>query len=69
MRDRVISWLQKNVSKHRLQHILGVESTCIKLARCHQLDEDRAAQAGLMHDLAKFFSPRKLLKVSRIQPI
>lgn len=64
MRDRVINWLQENVSNHRLQHILGVESTCINLARCHQLDEERAAQAGLMHDLAKFFSPRKLLKIA-----
>ena len=64
MRDRVISWLQDNVSNHRLQHILGVESTCIKLARCHQLDEKQAARAGLMHDLAKFFPPRKLLKIA-----
>jgi len=64
MRDRVINWLQNNVSSHRLQHILGVESTCINLARCHQLDEQQAAQAGLMHDLAKFFSPRKLLKIA-----
>jgi predicted HD superfamily hydrolase involved in NAD metabolism len=64
MRDRVINWLQENVSSHRLQHILGVEATCITLARCHQLDERQAAQAGLMHDLAKFFSPQKLLKIA-----
>ncbi len=63
-RHRVISWLKKNVSEHRLQHILGVEQTCISLARCHQVDEQQAAQAGLMHDLAKFFSPRKLLKLA-----
>ena len=64
MRDRVISWLEKNVSSHRLQHILGVEATCIKLARCHQLNEQQAAQAGLLHDLAKFFPPKKLLKIA-----
>jgi predicted HD superfamily hydrolase involved in NAD metabolism len=64
MRDRIINWLQENVSSHRLQHILGVEATCINLARCHQLDEQQAAQAGLMHDLAKFFSPQKLLKIA-----
>ena len=64
MRDRVIDWLKKNVSEHRLQHILGVEETCIDLARCHQLDRERAAQAGLMHDLAKFFPPPKLLKIA-----
>ena len=64
MRDRVINWLEQNVSSHRLQHILGVEATCIKLAHCHQLDEQQAAQAGLLHDLAKFFSPQKLLKIA-----
>lgn len=64
MRDRIISWLRQNVSPHRLQHILGVEETCITLARCHQLDEQQAAQAGLMHDLAKFFPPKKLLRLA-----
>ena len=64
MRDRVINWLKDNVSAHRLQHILGVESTCITLARRHQLDEERAANAGLMHDLAKFFPPQKLLEIA-----
>ena len=64
-RHRVISWLEKNDSQHRLQHILGVEQTCIDLARCHQLNEKKAAKAGLMHDLAKFFPPKKLLKIAK----
>jgi len=64
MRDRIISWLKENVNEHRLQHILGVEQTCIDLARCHDLNEKKAAQAGLMHDLAKFFPPKKLLKMA-----
>lgn len=64
MRDRVISWLKNNVSAHRLQHILGVEQTCIELAECHQLDTNKAAVAGLMHDLAKFFPPDKLLTMA-----
>lgn len=64
MRDRIISWLRQNVSQHRLQHILGVEETCITLARYHQLNEEQAAQAGLMHDLAKFFPPQKLLRLA-----
>jgi predicted HD superfamily hydrolase involved in NAD metabolism len=69
MRDRVIVWLKENVSEHRLQHILGVEQTCIDLARCHQIDEQQAAQAGLMHDLAKFFPPQKLLKIAELAKI
>ena len=64
MRDRILTWLQANVSQHRLQHILGVEQTCIELAKYHQVDQGKAAQAGLMHDLAKFFPPKKLLKMA-----
>lgn len=63
-RHRVIAWLKQNVSSHRLQHILGVEATCIELAQCHQVNVQKAAQAGLMHDLAKFFPPKKLLKIA-----
>ena len=68
-RHHVISWLEENVSQHRLEHILGVEQTCIDLARCHQLNEKKAAQAGLMHDLAKFFPPKKLLKIAEEEKI
>ncbi len=64
MRDRVLAWLEKNVSPHRVRHILGVEETCIKLAHYHQVDVERAAQAGLLHDLAKFFPPKKLLAMA-----
>ncbi|MEM8721543.1 MAG: bis(5'-nucleosyl)-tetraphosphatase (symmetrical) YqeK [Cyanobacteria bacterium P01_G01_bin.39] len=64
MRDRIIAWLDKNVSRRRLKHILGVEELCITLAHHHQLNEQQAAQAGLMHDLAKFFPPAKLLQLA-----
>ena len=64
MRGRILTWLQDNVSQHRIQHILGVEQTCIELAKYHQVDEQKAAQAALMHDLAKFFPPKKLLKMA-----
>ena len=64
-RHCVISWLKENVNEHRLQHILGVEQTCIDLARCHGLNQTKAATAGLMHDLAKFFPPKKLLKIAK----
>jgi predicted HD superfamily hydrolase involved in NAD metabolism len=64
MRDRVIAWLNNNVSARRLKHILGVEQTCIELASSHQLDRDKAAKAGLMHDLAKFFPAEKLLHMA-----
>ncbi len=64
MRDQVLTWLADNVSAHRLQHILGVEQMCIQLACHHQVDRKKAAQAGLMHDLAKFFKPARLLQMT-----
>ena len=36
------------------------------LAKQHQLNEIQAAQAGLMHDLAKYFQPERLLRLARI---
>lgn len=39
----------------------------IALAQLHSLDVDRAAQAGLMHDLAKYFKSPKLLEMARME--
>ena len=64
-RDLVLQWLQENVSEHRIQHILGVEQTCIDLAHAHEVDPLRAGKAGLLHDLAKFFPPKKLLHLAK----
>ncbi|MBW4693050.1 MAG: bis(5'-nucleosyl)-tetraphosphatase (symmetrical) YqeK [Lyngbya sp. HA4199-MV5] len=67
MRDRVIQWLQKHVPASRLQHILRVEQMAIELAQRHDIDPLQAAQAGLMHDLAKFFKPQRLLEMARAE--
>ena len=64
-RTEVIAWLENNVSNHRLDHILGVEATCIQLAKCYQISPKKAAKAGLLHDLAKFFPPDKLLRIAQ----
>ena len=68
-RSQVLSWLTDNVSAHRLQHILGVEEFCMKLAKHYQIDPEKAANAGLYHDLAKFFPPDKLLRMAEIEGI
>ncbi|AFZ36584.1 metal dependent phosphohydrolase [Stanieria cyanosphaera PCC 7437] len=65
MRERVLAWLADHVSAERIEHILGVEQTCLELARLHQVNEQEAALAGLMHDLAKFFPPDKLLSLAQ----
>lgn len=69
MRDQVLTWLANNVPASRLQHILGVEQMSIELAQHYQLDVEKAAQAGLMHDLAKYFKPTVLLQIARDEGI
>lgn len=69
MRDQVLTWLADNVPAARLQHILGVEQMSVELARHYHLDVEKAAQAGLMHDLAKYFKPNVLLQMARDEGI
>ena len=65
LRDRILVWLAENVPDDRLQHILRVEHMCGQLAERHHLDVQQAMQAGLLHDLAKFFKPARLLQMAR----
>ncbi len=67
MRPQVIAWLQENVSEHRVNHILGVEAMSIELAKTHHLNVEKAALAGLMHDLAKYFKPQRLLAMAQAE--
>ena len=70
LRDRVLAWLADQVSPRRLQHILGVEQMSIQLAHYHQLDEEKAALAGLMHDISpNFFPADKLLTIAQTKEI
>jgi predicted HD superfamily hydrolase involved in NAD metabolism len=66
-RDRVLNWLHKNVPDARLKHVLRVEQMAIELAKHYSLPVDKAAQAGLMHDLAKFFKPQHLLHMAEAE--
>ncbi|MEQ9669949.1 bis(5'-nucleosyl)-tetraphosphatase (symmetrical) YqeK [Coleofasciculus sp. G2-EDA-02] len=65
MRDQVLTWLEDNVPTTRMQHILRVEQMSVELARHYHLNVEQAAQAGLMHDLAKYFKPERLLLMAR----
>jgi predicted HD superfamily hydrolase involved in NAD metabolism len=39
----------------------------LELAEHHKLDVEKAAEAGLMHDLAKYFKSQKLLELARAE--
>lgn len=66
-RQQVLTWLADQVPPARIEHILGVEQMAIALAQCHQIDVVKAAQAGLMHDLAKYFKPERLLEMAQAE--
>ena len=67
LRQRVLDWLEENVPMARLEHILRVEQMAIALAQYHDIAPELAAQAGLMHDLAKCFKPKRLLKMAKAE--
>ncbi|QIZ71035.1 bis(5'-nucleosyl)-tetraphosphatase (symmetrical) YqeK [Oxynema aestuarii] len=64
MRDRILAWLEERVPAGRIRHILRVEQMAGELALLHGIDENRAKLAGLLHDLAKYFKPKKLLEMA-----
>lgn len=67
LQKTVEAWLSDNVPPQRLQHILRVEAMAVELADQHGVDPAAAAQAGLMHDLAKCFKPKRLLEMARTE--
>lgn len=64
-RQQALAWLRDHVPTPRLQHILRVEEMSQALAHHHNLDVAKAAQAGLLHDLAKYFPTEKLLTLAQ----
>ena len=49
---------------HRYQHSLRVARSAAELARLHGVDPEKAALAGLLHDLARLYSPERLIQES-----
>jgi predicted HD superfamily hydrolase involved in NAD metabolism len=68
-REAVLTWLESHVPKARIQHIVRVETYAAELARNHGLDAAQAAQAGLLHDLAKYFAPQRLLEMAQAEQL
>ncbi|MEB3358767.1 MAG: bis(5'-nucleosyl)-tetraphosphatase (symmetrical) YqeK [Synechococcales bacterium] len=67
LRQRILDWLAAQVPASRLNHILRVEEMASDLAQRHGVSAVRAAQAGLMHDLAKNFKPTRLLAIAQAE--
>lgn len=54
--------LEKDLSRFRYQHSLGVARLAKMLAERHGWDPEKAELAGLLHDCAKEWKPKKLIK-------
>lgn len=47
--------IKNNLSIHRYEHSLNVADLALKLAKAHNVDEEKAYVAGLLHDITKEF--------------
>ena len=59
------NWLEKNVSKKRFEHIIGVVRTARKYAKKLKLNLNNAELSALLHDCAKELTNKQLLRLAR----
>lgn len=63
--DEWIDRLFRELNPHRFSHSLAVAYTARRLARVHGLDEDKAEQAGLLHDCAKCLPLKEMQRIAK----
>jgi predicted HD superfamily hydrolase involved in NAD metabolism len=77
--DEIKEKLEKDLSKKRFKHSLGVMETAMELAKVYSVDVDKAAVSGLLHDCAREIKGAEVFKacekyaievdgITRIQP-
>ncbi len=62
MRKSVLKKLKESLDPERFEHSLGAEKTAVALARKHGVSVKQAGLAALLHDYARKFSRKELLK-------
>ncbi len=62
--EKIKKDLKEMLSEKRYNHSIGVMDKAIELARIYGIDEDKAALAGLTHDIAKEISDEEALKIA-----
>lgn len=60
--------VRSRLSDKRYEHTLNVRKMAVKLAKCHDADEDRAALAALLHDAAKEISKDEMWAIMKAHP-
>ena len=59
--DEFVARLRERLSENRVRHCISVAETMRHVAKENGLDVERAAVAGLLHDMCKAFSPADML--------
>ncbi|MCL2931554.1 MAG: HD domain-containing protein [Trichodesmium sp. MAG_R03] len=65
LKEKVLKWLSIHVPTSRIRNILRVEKIAEELASYYGLNQEKAKLTGLIHDLAKYFSSKSLLQISK----
>lgn len=68
-RDKMEYKLKKELDSQRFAHTLGVEKTAAEMARLFDVDEEKAALAGLLHDCAKCMTLPQMIKAAKDEEI
>ncbi|MDR2568532.1 MAG: bis(5'-nucleosyl)-tetraphosphatase (symmetrical) YqeK [Mycoplasmataceae bacterium] len=64
----IVNKIRKIIPLERFRHSLAVATLCQKIASYHKVSEKKAFLAGLLHDVAKDFSSRKIIGMVRNDP-
>jgi predicted HD superfamily hydrolase involved in NAD metabolism len=79
-REEMMKKLKSSLTEKRYNHSLNVMDTCVELAKMHDIDTEKAAIAGLLHDCAKDIKGESALRlcselgiepddIERVQPV
>lgn len=61
--EKIKKDLKEMLSEHRYNHSIGVMNKAVELAKVYGVDEDKAALAGLTHDIAKEIPDEEAWKI------
>ena len=61
LKEKVLQWIDENITEKRKGHILRVSETAVQLAIIHGASVKKAELAGLMHDMYRFHDQQQRL--------
>jgi predicted HD superfamily hydrolase involved in NAD metabolism len=67
-REHMLSLVRQHLTEQRYQHTLGVLESAIELARQYGADVEKAEQAAIFHDYAKFRNEKEMMQIIKDTP-